>query len=159
MSNGRIYTVVFAAVSVSAAQDFFTITPADDKPVKLVGLMLTQVGNSDVGDAQEELLRFNIIRGFTVAGSGGTAPTPAAIDPGDSAAGFTSRVNDTTLANTGSTVTLHEDAFNVRSGYLNWWPEGFEPGATQGNTTIVVRLPTAPADAITLSGTLYVKEC
>ena len=158
MSNGRIYTVVFAAVSVTAAQDFFALTPADDKPIKLMGLMLTQVGNSDVGDAAEELLRFNIIRGFTSVGSGGSAPTPAPVDANDPAAGFTSRVNDTTLANTGTTATLHEDAFNVRAGYLNWWPDGLEIGASQANTTIVVRLPTAPADAITLSGTLYVKE-
>jgi hypothetical protein len=31
------------------------------------------------------------------------------------------------------------------------------PTATQANTTIVVR-QTAPADAITMSGTLYVRE-
>jgi hypothetical protein len=154
----RLYTVVFGAVSVSAAQDLFEITPADDKPVEIVGLSLCQTGNSDVGDAAEECLRFSIVRGHTVSGSGGSAPTPVVIKPNDTAAGFTAEVNNTTIANTGTTTIIHEDSFNVRAGYLNWWPPGAEPTANQGNTTIVVRLNSAPADAITLSGTLYVRE-
>lgn len=158
MAKGRVYTVVFAAVSVSAAQDLFEITPADDKPVEVVGLMLSQVGNSDVGDAQEETLRFSIIRGHTTGGSGGTAPTPRPVKRTDAAAGFTAEVNNTTIASVGTTVVLHEDGFNVRAGYINWWPPETEPDATQGDTTLLVRLNTAPADAITLSGTLYVRE-
>ena len=75
----------------------------------------------------------------------------------DAAAGFAAEVNNTTIASVGTGVTLHEDAFNVRAGATFWWPEGCEPMATQGNTTIVVRVP-APADAITLVGTLYVRE-
>lgn len=155
---GRVYTVAFGAVSVSAAQDLFEITPADDKPVQIVGLSLCQTGNSDVGDAQEECLRFSIIRGHTTSGSGGSAPTPASVKPNAPAAGFTAEVNNTTIASASTTAVLHEDSFNVRAGYINWWPEGCEPSANQGNTTIVVRLNAAPADAITLSGTLYVRE-
>lgn len=156
--NGRIYTVVFGGVSVSAAQDLFEITPLANRPVEIIGLFLTQVGNSDVGDAQEEMLRFSIIRGFTASGSGGQAATPRPVKRGDSAAGLTAEVNNTTVATTGTSVILHEDAFNVRAGYANWWPVGTEPDASAADTTIVVRLNTAPADAITLSGTLYVRE-
>lgn len=157
MSQGRVYSVVFAAVSVSAAQDFFEITPADDKPVQLVGISIDQTGNADAGDAAEEFLRWTVIRGHTTSGSGGTAPTPRPLAPNDGAAGFTAEVNNTTVASAGTAVTLHEGAFNVRAGLPWWWPEGCEPAATQGNTTIVVR-GVAPADAITLSGTLYVRE-
>lgn len=156
--NGRIYTVNFAAVSVSAAQDFFELTPADDKPVEIVGLFLAQTGVADVGDAAEEMLRFSIIRGYTASGSGGSAPTGIPVKTPDSAAGFAAEVNNTTVANTGTAVVLHEDAFNVRAGYANWWPDGAEPFCSQASTTIVVRLNSAPADAITLSGTLYVRE-
>lgn len=155
---GRMYTVSFAAVSCSAAQDFFELSPADDKPVEIVGLFLAQTGVSDVGDAAEELLRLEIIRGFTASGSGGGAFTPVVVKPNDTAAGFAAEINNTTVANTGTGVIIHEDAFNVRIGYQNWWPDGTEPGASQGNTTIVVRLVAAPADAITLSGTIYVRE-
>lgn len=155
---GRVYTVQFDNVSCSAAQDLFEITPADDKPVEIVGLFLSQTGVADVGDAAEEVLPVQIIRGFTATGSGGSAPTPVPVKFVDTAAGFTAEVNNTTVATTGTTTTIHSDNFNVRVGYQNWWPEGTEPQASQVNTTIVVRLTRAPADAITLSGTLYVRE-
>jgi hypothetical protein len=151
----RIYSVIFSAVAVSAAQDLFEITPADDKPVSIVGIELGQ--SSDAGDAQDELLQISIIRGFTASGTGGSAPTPAPLDPVDTAAGFTAEVNNTTLANTGSSVTLMTSTFNVRAGYLNWFPPEARPSASQANTTMVVRI-TAPADAVTMSGTLYVME-
>ena len=156
--SGRMYTVNFAAVSLSAAQDLFELTPADDKPIEICGLFLSQTGVSDVGDAAEEMLRIEIIRGHTTSGSGGSAPTPVPVKPTAVAAGFSAEVNNTTIAPSGTTTTVHEDAFNVRSGYQFWWPDGAEPGASQANTTLVVRMPGAPADAITVSGTLYVRE-
>jgi hypothetical protein len=156
MANGRTYSVVFAGVAVTAAQDVFEITPADDRPVKIAGLFISQT--SDVGDAQDEVLRYSIIRGYTTSGSGGTAPTPQILDPRDSAAGFTAEVNNTTVANTGTAVVLHEDAFNVRAGLALWFPPECQPAADQANTTIVVRLNNAPADSLTMNGTLYVVE-
>ncbi len=154
--QGRVYSVVFSAVAVSAAQDLFEITPADDKPVEIVGIELGQ--SSDAGDAQDELLQISIIRGHTTSGSGGSAPTPQPIGSSvTTAAGFTAEVNNTTIASVGTTATLHTACWNVRAGYLNWFPDGLQPGASQANTTIVVR-QTAPADAITMSGTLWVRE-
>lgn len=153
--NGRTYAVTFSAVAVTAAQDLFEITPADDKPVEIVGIELGQ--SSDAGDAMDELLQISIIRGHTTSGSGGSAPTPAPLGPNDTAAGFTAEVNNTTTASTGTTVTLHTGCWNVRAGYINWFPEESRPQASQANTTIVVR-QTAPADSITMSGTLYVRE-
>ncbi len=153
--HGRVYSVIFSAVAVTAAQDLFELTPADDKPIEIVGIELGQ--SSDAGDAQDEILQLSIIRGFTTSGSGGTAATPSPMLPNDGSAGFTAEVNNTTVANTGTTNTLYTGAWNVRAGYINWFPEGCRPSATQGNTTIVVR-QTAPADSITMSGTLYVRE-
>ena len=46
---GRVYSVTFSAVAVTGAQDLFEITPADDKPVEIVGIELGQ--SSDAGDA------------------------------------------------------------------------------------------------------------
>ena len=157
MSQGRVYSVVFGAVSVSAAQDLFEISPADDKPIQLVGMTIDQTGVGDIGDAAEEFIRWSVIRGHATSGSGGSAPTERPLAPSDTAGGFACEVNNTTIASAGTAVTLHEGAFNVRGPYIFWWPEGCEPGATQANGTIVVRI-TAPADAITLSGTLYVRE-
>lgn len=153
--SGRTYAVPFAAVAVSAAQDLWEITPADDKPIELVGIEIGQY--SDSGDAADELLSLQIIRGFTSSGSGGSSVTPNPLDPNSSAAGFTAECNNTTVANTGTTATLHAAAFNVRAGYLNYWPLDCRPKANQANTTLVVRI-TAPADALTMNGTLYVRE-
>lgn len=65
-----VYTVIFENVSVSAAQDLFELLAADDKPLAVVGLMISQI--SDVGDAAEEMLRLEIIRGWFIPTGVGT---------------------------------------------------------------------------------------
>jgi hypothetical protein len=153
---GRKYTVVFDNVAVAASQDLFELTPTDDKPVKIYGLFLGQI--TAEGDANEDLWRWTVIRGFTTGGSGGTAPTPRPLNRSDAAAGFTAEVNNTTKATTGTTHTCHADADNIRGGIKFWWPEGSEPQASQADTTIVVRLESTPDASTTCSATLYVEE-
>jgi hypothetical protein len=156
---GRVYTVPFENVTVSASQDFFEISPADDRPVALMGLTLDNVGGtSDAGDAQEEFLRLLIRRGHTTSGSGGTTPTPGALNPLDAAAGFAAEVNNTTIASVGTTVDLVPLGWNVRVPLREFWPEELWPRATQANTTIVVRMLSTPADPLSVSGCLYVVE-
>lgn len=153
---GRMYSVVFGGVAVTAAQDFFEITPADDKPVIIHALYLSQT--SDFGDAQDETVRWSIIRGYATSGSGGSAPTPRPLNATDAAAGFTAEVNNTTVASAGTAIILHEDAFNVRAGCI-WIPTPeMRPVTSQGATIIVVRLNNAPVDSLTMNGTLYCEE-
>lgn len=152
----RRYAVTFENVAVTAAQDFFELSPADDKPVRLLGILLGQ--SSDAGDAQDELLRIAVLRGHTTSGSGGSAATPAPLNPNDAAAGAAAEVNNTTIASAGTTTTLLADCFNVRSGYQVWFPPECAPEASQANTTVVVRLMAAPADSLTMNGTLYFEE-
>lgn len=153
---GRVYSVNFENVAVSAAQDFFEISPADDKPVRLLGLFLSQ--STELGDAAEEMLRVQVLRGHSTSGSGGGAQTPVPIDPSDTAAGFAAEVNNTTIASAGTALILHSETFNVRSGMALFWTPETAPKANQGNTTIVVRLLANPADSVTMGGTLYVEE-
>lgn len=155
-STGRMYAVSFALTAVTAAVDLFEIQPADDKPVRIVGLVVSQ--NTDVGDAQDEVLIYNIVRGHTTSGSGGSAGTVTPLKRSDPAAGFTSEVLNTTAASAGTAVTGPRQGFNVRVGEVFWFPEECQMDAGQGDTTIVVRLMAAPADSITLTGTLYVEE-
>lgn len=152
----QLYTVEFEAVAVTAQVDFFEIRPADDKPVQVVGLFLSQ--SSDVADAAEEILRYRVIRGHTTSGSGGATPTPAPLGRSAQAAGFSAETNNTTIASVGTTVNLHSDTFNIRTGLQLWLPEGCEWEASQADTSLVVRLMAAPADSLTMSGTLYVRE-
>lgn len=153
--SGRTYAVTFSAVAISAAQDVFEITPADDKPCEIVSIEIGQT--TEAGDAADEMLGVQIIRGFTSSGSGGSAATPAPLRPADTAAGFSAEVNNTTVATTGTTTTLHSAAFNVRAGWMYIPPLDARPVVNQGNTSLVVRL-TAPADSVTFNGTMIVRE-
>ncbi len=154
--SARVYTVSFTEVAVTAAVDLFEITPADDKPCEILGLFISQ--SSEFGDAASELLPYRVIRGHTTGGSGGAAPTPRPIDRSGPAAGFAAETNNTTAASAGTGVDLHCSAFNVAVGEALWLPEGCLWEVSQGDTTLVVRLASAPVDSIDLSGTLYVRE-
>lgn len=151
-----IYTVEFAKVAVTAEQDLFELTPADDKPLEVIGFFCGQ--SSDYGDAQAEILPFKVSRGWTESGSGGSAPTPVPTDPNSAAAGFAAEVNNTTLAKTGTEFILHADTFNVMAGEKLFLPEGCGWKCSQGQTRLTVRLTAAPADSLTMSGTLYIRE-
>lgn len=153
---GRFYSITFDNVAITASVDFFEITPVDDRPVILHALHLSQ--STEVGDTAEEMMRVNIIRGYATSGSGGSAPTPAPLNPLDAAAGFTAETNNTTVASSGTPVTLHSEVFNVRSGMVQVWTPETRPIVTQAQSTLVVRLATTPADSVSFSGTLYVEE-
>lgn len=157
MAMDRIYTVSFTQVAITTAVDLFELTPADDKPIEILGFFFGQ--SSDVGDAAAEQLPYRVIRGHTTSGSGGaTTNTPRPLNRSGVAAGFVAETNNTTAAAAGSPVDLHADVINIQAGEKMWLPEGCEWEASQGDTTLVIRLAAAPADSITCSGTLYVRE-
>lgn len=153
-----VYTVSFSEQTIAAASgdyDLFELVPADDRPIELVALFL---GNkSEVGDAQDEMLSINIITDYT-SSSNGTSTTPRPLDSRDGAAGFTAEVLGATVATTGTPITTHADTFNVRAGCQLIFPEIMRTKADQGDTAIYIRLTSAVADDLTLSGTAYVRE-
>lgn len=154
---GRIYFVNWdAATAVTAQIDVFEISPADDKPVQIHEIRLWQT--TDLGDAAEEIIGLQIIRGFTTSGSGGAAAVVGQRQLNDAAQGFSAEVRNTTLANTGTTQTLLSDAWNVRVPYI-WTPTPeTRPIVSQSSTTLVVRLMAAPADSLTMFGSMTVEE-
>lgn len=153
-----VYTVSFDQQTVATASgdyDLFEIVPATNKPVEVIALSL---GNkSEVGDAQDEMLAYSIVRGNTT-GSNGTATTPRPTDPSDGAASFTAETVGSTVATGGTSVTLLADTFNVRAGLMLVLPEAMRPKVSAAETGLYVRLTTAAADDLTLSGTLWVRE-
>jgi hypothetical protein len=160
--NGPIFTATFSAISVSAAQDVFELTTHASSRIEICEVVLGQY--SDAGDAQAEMLSVQIIRGYTVAGSGGAAVTPGNFEPWSRAALTTVARNNTTLANTGTAVILHAESFNVQGGFLYRPLKNHEDnerlkvekdGATNG--LLVVRI-TAPSDAVTMNGTIKFRE-
>lgn len=157
MGPGRPYLVTWdAATSITAAIDIFEILPADDKPVFLDELCIWQT--TDFGDAQEEVLQIQVIIGYTTSGSGGATATVGKLNAADATAGFTAECRNTTLASVGTAHIVHADGWNVRSSYI-WSPPDPKwcPYGTQA-VPLYVRLPVAPADALTMNASMKVRE-
>lgn len=155
---GRLYTVVFENVTYAAASgdyDFFELVPATNKPICIEALFIKT--STEVGDAQEEQIRWSIVRGHTTSGSGGSAPTPAPIMSSDAAAGFTAETSNTTIASTAGT-TLHADTFNIRIGLEYIAIPEHRIVCTAADSRIVVRMLSTLADDAGMSGTAYVRE-
>ena len=154
----RTYAVPFSATAITAAQDLFEVVPADDNPVRLLGMVIGQY--TDVGDAASENLSILVRRlpaTFTTGTGCTQALTPVPLDVNDAAAGFTADTNNTGVATTnGTAVVLWADVWNTQAGYQVWWPEGAQPQAAQAAGLVVTI--TAPADSITTNGVLYVQE-
>jgi hypothetical protein len=153
-----VYTVSFSEQTVAAASgdvDLFELVPVDDRPIELVALFL---GNkSEIGDAQDEMLSINVVTDVATSGTGGASATPRPLDQRDGAAGFTAETLNTTITLTAA-VTIVADTFNVRGG-LQWiFPEIMRPKVDQADTAMYIRLTSAVADDLTLSGTAWVRE-
>lgn len=158
---GRAYSVTFAAVAATVAQDCFYLKPAADKVCLLEYANLSAGGGTaDAGDTQEELLRVEVIRlpATVTAGSGGGTFTPTPLAVNDTAAGATARINDTTVATTsGTATTLIADGWNNRSPWV-YFPAPEHRIVVANAQAVVVRLNTAPADSLSISGSLIFRE-
>lgn len=159
----RIYSIPFSATITPANTDveLVNISPADDKPVRLRGLILGQT--SEVGDAQEEGIRIDVIRmtGTITDSSGGGTATPVPEDDVDTAAGMTVRTVDPTVSTQtgGATTVMDSCPWNLRGSPLErWWPEDrYCPQARQ-TQRLLVRWVTTVADNVDVVGTAYVEE-
>jgi hypothetical protein len=157
---GRRYTVPFSATAVTAAVDAFEVLAATAKPFILREIVLGQ--SSDYGDAQAEGLSILIKRatGSYTSGSGGSTVTPTH-NTNTPAAGPTPEVCNTTqaAAGSGTLTTIRAEAFNVQSGYQFLpTPEQAEGAYLFLAGEACVVSITAPADSITVSGTLEFEE-
>ena len=152
---GRIYTAQFTDVAVSAIQDLFEIVAPADAIVVIHDLHLSQ--KSDVGDAAEEILNIQLTSGHTTSGSGGSAPTAIPVELGDAAFGGTVEANNTTQAVSGTIVTHYSWDWNIRGPFDKIWTPETRP-ILSPSCRACVELPAAPADAITMSGTITFEE-
>jgi hypothetical protein len=152
----RMYAVTASKKAETVSVDLFDIAPATQKAIEIVGLFIGQ--SSDFGDAQAEIIPYQVVRGNTTVGSGGAAAEIVPIDPNDPAASFTARAMDTTVAKEGTQVQLHASQFNVAVGEALWLPEGCGWRCSNTQTRICVRVLNPPADELQMNCTLYVKE-
>jgi len=149
---GRMYSTVFEEVAVTAAQDLFEINAPADAVVVLHSCIVTQ--SSDAGDAEDEQLSIIFHLGST-SGSGGSLPTEHPLELGSPAFGGTVEVNNTSQSTEGS--ILHAEAFNVRAGFY-YRPTPEERIVISPSDRLIIELQTAPADSLTMSGTIIFEE-
>lgn len=153
----RMYTVTAENVAVTNAggdADFLELDAATDLPIELVGWKI--LVTSEVQEAQEEWLRFKVIRGHTTSGNG-TATTPRPVSPADAAASFAAETYGTTIASAGTAVDLESFAVQVRAGESVIYP-GDCSYWTNGASLLVVRLMAGPADDCNVNMTFWVRE-
>ena len=147
---GRLYSLSFTEVAVTAQQDLFQIE-AVTVPVVIHALYLSQT--SDVGDAAAERLSILIQR---VTDALANVSTAVKLDEGDGNDTVDINVNDTTELVTGVSI-IHSEAWNIAMPFIYLPPPELRPVLQIGNV-IVANLNTTPADSITMSGTLYWEE-
>lgn len=156
---GRIYYVNFDNQSVSAAVDLFEVLAGTGKAFILHRVTIGQ--SSDYGDSQAEGARILIRRatsGYT-SGSGGVTPTVGKAMSNDAAHGMTVEACNTTAAvvGSGTLTTLVADGFNLQAGW-DWFPAPEHRITFLPGEALIVNLPAAPADALTMNGTVIVEE-
>lgn len=152
---GRVYSVIFNGVAVTAQQDFFEVNVASTKVVRIHSLHLSQETN--VSDANEKELRLAVRSGATTSGSGGTTPTATPRALGDSAYAGTVEVNNTTKATTGTIVTHSIRTWNIRVPLDVYWPPD-QRIELSPSARATVELLTTPAASTTMSGELVIEE-
>lgn len=153
MAAPRICVARFAPTATTTKTDLWEITWAADRPGEIMGWTIFQT--TDLGDANEEVLELTIERGVT-AGSGGTASTE--IDYGGRGESTPdSTINHmVTTAHTGGTI-IFSKGWNIRIPEEFWLPPELYAYSDAGTDPITVTM-SAPADSITVGGSLFWRE-
>lgn len=149
---GRMYSVSFTDVTVSAVQDLFEINAPATGCVVVHGVWLSQ--KSDLGDAAAEIMGLLIHRGST-SGSGGSTPTARPLNAGDAAFAGTVEANNTSQSTEGNIVLSWH--WHIAAG-LQWIPTPEMRIVVPPSGRVIIELTAAPADALTMSGTVIFEE-
>jgi hypothetical protein len=153
--SGRIYTMGFNNVTLSAAQDLLALYAGSTKIFAVLSVNLGQVTGTSVANQR---IRIRYLPTTVTSGSGGSAGTIKPIVPGDAAATVTGRINDTTQATTsGTAVDYWDDQWNTINGMLFVPPIPSRPFVCGLSGAIVVSLDTAPASLVS-SGSITFEE-
>jgi hypothetical protein len=152
--SGRLYSMSFQNVTMSAVQDALCVYAGASKIFAVLSVNLGQVTATSVGNLR---VRIRYLPTTVTAGSGGSAGTLKPFVSGDVAATITGRINDTTQAISGTAVDLWSDQWNVINGFLWVPPIPSRPPVCGLSGAIVVSIDSAPASLV-VSGSVVVEE-
>lgn len=156
---GRMYETGTTGVAVTTAIDVWEILAATGKPIRIHEWAIFQT--TDLGDAQEEVLILQEVRGVgtVTSGSGGTSPTVHPTDDNDAATGATVEANNTTrmAAGTGTLESLSPRGWNIRIPYEKIYTPETRPRVNPGDRWTLA-ITAAPADSITIGTSIKYEE-
>lgn len=150
-----LYWVTSATTAApTAAFDAVELVEPGTSVILVRRVMLWQT--TDLGDAAEEVLRVEWIRGTATSGSGGQTTVITPLNPFDAAATFTAELLNTTVASTGTPVSLAVQGWNIRIPLdVLYPPEEYIVG--RNGDRLVFRV-SAPTDAITVNASCLVEQ-
>lgn len=155
----RIYTAFIEPTAVTTAIDFFEILAPANGIVKIWDWSLFQT--TDLGDAAEEVLDIETVRGdgTVTSGSGGSTATPQPIDNGDgAAASVVETLNTTRMAvGTGVLDVMEKPGWNIRIPFERIYIPEKRPVITPSDRW-TLSLKTAPADSVSIGGFVTFEE-
>lgn len=151
----RLYTVAIDAVAVSATQDLFGLLATSGMAFKVHCIELGQK-TLTAWEAKEVKLVRN--PATATVGSGGSAATPRPLNPGDSAATVTARINDTTPQTTsGTQAILFSRDWELLNGFF-WMPAPEQRPVIKPSEGCALKFTTAPSASMTVSGYMLIEE-
>lgn len=156
---GRLFTVDFNDVTVSAIQDLLTIKAGATQPIIVHSVQFSQ---KTLTSWEGKNIRFRYTPNTVTLGTGGTTPTPRGTDAGGMAAASSATIhaNDvTTFATSSGTITdLWSEEWAFLNGFL-WVPA--DPRGRiliKPTDALAIHLDTAPSSAMVASGSVQYEE-
>jgi len=155
----RIYSVPMDNANIgTAVQDIFAVKTPANKGAQIHHVQLCAGAVSAVAE-----IRMRLKRGTATVtlGSGGTVPTPAIVDVGDTlAAASVAHINDTTQATTsGAFTTLEFFQWNVLMPFDYMpGPEDEDRDTCDVSQALILDLPAAITPAVVASGFFKYRE-
>jgi hypothetical protein len=153
----RVYDVPFKFVTISAAQDLVAVKGSTGKTCRVRRVWL-YMNDTTLQTAQGLRLNVKYSSATLTLGSGGSSPTPAPHDAGDSAASFTAVANATTPSTTSGAFTDRTPAGGHNyAGFDFSWPKGEEIvfGLNEG---VIFELLSTVSGTCNFSGGMTVEE-
>ncbi len=145
---GRMYTVEFSEVSVSAQQDLFQIE-ALVVPAIIHAVYISQ--SSDTGDASAAMVSIQLRRATDVVTDD---LATRQLDLGDATQNADVAINETTELITGQEI-IHSEVWNIALPFI-WLPTPEMRISVQIGNVFCVNMNTT--DTLTMSGTIYFEE-
>lgn len=153
------YTINLEPTAYTTEIDLFEILAGSASIIQILEWEIFQI--SDVGDAQEEIIDLEEVRGYSTvtSGSGGAAYTPKPQTQGDGASAATVEVGNTTrlAVGTGTIETIKKYGWNVRSPYTKVYIPEARPIILPSQYW-TLGLDATPTDSVTVGGSLTFYE-